>query len=235
VEYSIERIGLGKQESGIPVHHYGELDTKKATVKDAQYYELGVKKMKESGGDFKSVWELAVQAAELGKKEESIELWHKVLGFKQREAAAYFNLANLYLQLEKYEDSYECSRKAYALDPKDQSSVLSYAMSEFIAGDIHKTISALEGFLKGTDSQTSLVALLAVSYLIIGEKVRGLKYLRRLVKQKYNCVYYIQELSQSLIATGHLARAKSLLTAAIEIEFYDHETSALLAQCEAGS
>ena len=58
--------------------------------------------MKESGGDFKSVWELAIQAGELGKLEESIELWHKVIGFKRREAAAYFNLANHYLNLGKF-------------------------------------------------------------------------------------------------------------------------------------
>ena len=235
VEFSLQRIGLDRQESGIPVHHYGELDTKKAAVKDVQYYELGVKKMKDNGGDFRSVWELAVQAAELGKTEESIELWHKVLEFKQREAAAYFNLANHYLHLGKYEDSYACSRKAYALDPLDQSSVLSYAMSEFLAGDINKTISALEGFLKGTDSQTSHVGLLAVSYLLAGEKDRGLKYLRGLVRKKYDCVYYLKDLSQTLIAAGNLARAKSVLTTAVEIKFYDQETSALLAQCEVGA
>ncbi|MFZ4439991.1 MAG: glycosyltransferase [Syntrophales bacterium] len=232
VEYSIQRIGMSRQESGIPVHHYGELDKKKATEKDVQYYDLGVQKMKESGGDFKSVWELAVQAGELGKLEESIELWHKVLGFKQREAAAYFNMANHYLHLARYEESYDCSRKAYALDPQDQSSVLTYAMSEFLAGDINKTITALEVFLKGTDTQTSHVGLLAVSCLLAGEKDRGLKYLRGLVKKKYNCVYYFKDLSQSLIAAGNLARAKSLLTAAIEIKFYDQETSALLAKCE---
>ena len=134
----------------------------------------------------------------------------------------------------KYVDSYDCSRKSYALDPKDQSAVLSYAMSEFLAGDINKTISTLEGFLKGTDSQTSHVGLLAITYLLSGEKDRGLKYLRGLVKQKYNCVYYFKDLAQSLIAAGNLARAKSLLTIAIEIKFYDQETSALLAKCEAG-
>lgn len=232
LEHSIQRIGMGKQESGIPVHHYGELDAKKATAKDVQYYELGVKKMKKSGGDFKSVWELAVQAGELEKFEESIELWQKVLGFKQREATAYFNMANHYLKLGKHEDSYDCSRKSYALDPKDQSAVLSYAMSEFLAGDINKSISTLEIFLKGTDTQHSLVGLLAVSYLLAGEKDRGLKYLRGLVKKKYNCVYYFKDLSQSLIAAGNFARAKALLTTAIEIKFYDQQTSALLAQCE---
>ncbi len=86
--------------------------------------------------------------------------------------------------------------------------------------------------MKGTDSQTSHVGLLAASYLISGEKDRGLKYLRGLVKKKYDCVHYLKDLSQSLIAAGNLARAKSLLTAAIEIKFYDQETSALLAQCE---
>ena len=106
-------------------------------------------------------------------------------------------------------------------------------MSEFLAGDINKAITTLEGFLKGTDTQHSQVGLLAVAYLLAGEKDRGLKYLRGLVKKKYNCVHYLKELSQSLIAAGNLARAKSLLTISIEIKFYDQETSALLAQCEA--
>jgi FkbM family methyltransferase len=235
VEYSLTRIGMGWQESGIPVHHYGELDAEKATIKDAQYYELGLQKMRESGGDFRSVWELAVQSAELGKTEESIELWHKVLEFKQREATAYFNLANHYLQLKNFEESYACSRKAYALDPLDQSAVLSYAMSEFLAGDINKAISALEGFLKGSDSQISLVGLLAVSYLVSGEKDRALKYLRGMVRKKYDCVYYLNDLSQALIRAGNLDRAITLLTAAVEINFCDQKTSALLAQCEAGA
>ena len=151
-------MGLTRQESGIPVHHYGELDAKKATIKDAQYYELGLRKMKESGGDFRSIWELAVQAGELGKIRRVDRLvaqshWDS----KSGEAAAYFNLANHYLHLGKYEESFACSRKSYALDPLDQSAVLSYAMSEFLAGDLNKTITALERFLKGTDSQTSLV------------------------------------------------------------------------------
>jgi len=234
VEYSILRIGMHWQESGIPVHHYGELDADKGKVKDLQYYELGVQKMKESGGDSKSVFELAVQAGELGKTEESIELWHKFLGFKQREATAYFNLANHYLKLGKYEESYDCSRKSYTFEPGNQSAVLSYAMSEFLAGDINKTISVLEGFLKGSVSQISHVALLAASRLLTGDKEGGLKYLQRLVKQKYNCVHFLKDLAQSLITGGNIARAKSLLTIAIEIKFYDQETSALLAKCEEG-
>ena len=42
-------------------------------------------------------------------------------------------------------------------------------MSEFLSGDLQKAISALEGFLQGSDSQTSLAALLAVSYLLTGK------------------------------------------------------------------
>jgi glycosyltransferase involved in cell wall biosynthesis len=235
VEYSLEKIGMGWKVCGVPVHHYGELDTAMAAAKDEQYYELGLKKMKESGGDFKSVWELAVQAGELGKFDESIELWHKVLGFKKREATVYFNLANHYLSLKNYAESYECSRKAYSLDPRDQSTVLSFAMSEFLAGDIHKTISALEGFLQGSDSQTSHAALLAVSYLLTGKTDEGLKFLRRGVKQGYNIVYYLLDLSQTLISAGNVARAKSLLTAAIDIKYYNPETLALLDKCQADS
>lgn len=231
VEYSLQKIGMGAKESGVPVHHYGELDATKATAKDEQYYELGLKKMRESGGDFKSVWELAVQAGELGKLEESIELWHKVIGFKHREAAAYFNLANHYLNLKKFEESYECSRKAYALDPRDQSSVLSFAMSEFLAGDLNKAIAVLEGFLQGSDAQTSHAALLAVSYLLTGKTDEGLNFLRRGVKKGYNMVHYLQQLSQSLLTAGNRKRAISLLTTAIDIKYYSPQMHTLLDEC----
>jgi glycosyltransferase involved in cell wall biosynthesis len=233
VEYSLQKIGMGTKESGVPVHHYGELDATKATAKDEQYYELGLKKMRESGGDFKSVWELAVQAGELGKLEESIELWHKVIGFKHREAAAYFNLANHYLNLGRYEESHECSRKAYALDPQDQSSVLSFAMSEFLAGDLHKAISALEGYLQGSDAQTSHASLLAVSYLLTGKTDEGMNLIRRGVKKGYNMLYYLQQLSQSLLTAGNRTRAKSLLTTAIDIKYYTPQMQTLLDECRA--
>jgi glycosyltransferase involved in cell wall biosynthesis len=233
VEYSLQRIGMGKDKSGVPVHHYGELDTEKATAKDEQYYELGLKKMKESGGDFKSVWELAVQAGELGKLEESIELWHKVLGFKHREEAAYFNLANHYLHLGKYEESHQCSRKAYELDPQDQSCVLCYAMSEFLNGDLNKAIAALEGFLRGSDSQISHAALLAACHLLTAKTDEGLNIYRRGVKKGYNMLHHLQDLSESLIAAGNPARAKSLLTTAIDVKFYNPQMQTLLDQCRA--
>ncbi len=233
VEYSLQKIGMGAKESGVPVHHYGELDATKATAKDEQYYALGLKKMKESGGDFKSVWELAVQAGELGKFEESIELWHKVIGFKHREAAAYFNLANHYLNLGRYEESHECSRKAYALDPRDQSSVLSFATAEFLAGDLNKAISALEGYLQGSDAQTSHAALLAVSYLLTGKTDEGLNLIRRGVKKGYNMVHYLQQQSQSLLTAGNRKRAISLLTTAIDMKYYTPQMQTLLDECRA--
>jgi hypothetical protein len=75
--------------------------------------------------------------------------------------------------------------------------------------------------------------LLAVSYLLTGKTDEGLKFLRRGVKQGYNIVYYLRDLSQTLISAGNVARAKALLTAAIDIKYYDTETLALLDQCRA--
>jgi Flp pilus assembly protein TadD len=79
------------------------------------------------------------------------------------------------------------------------------------------------------------VGLLSVSCLISGKRDRGLKYLRGLVRKKYDCVYYLKDMAQSLIAAGNAARANSLLAAAVEIRFYDQETLSLLAQCKAGA
>ena len=28
VEYSLQKIGMGREKSGVPVHHYGELDNR---------------------------------------------------------------------------------------------------------------------------------------------------------------------------------------------------------------
>lgn len=158
-------------------------------------------------------------------------MWHKVIGFKRREAAAYFNLANHYLNLGRYEESHECSRKAYALDPRDQSSVLSFATAEFLGGDLHKAISALEGYLQGSDAHTSHAALLAVSYLLTGKTDEGLNLIRRGVKKGYNMVHYLQQQSQSLLTAGNRTRAKSLLTTAIDIKYYTPQMQTLLDEC----
>ena len=232
VEYSLRRIGFKQQVCNIPVHHYGEFDVDRGSAKDRLYYDLGMQKLNESGGDYKSVRELAIQVGELGKHEESIELWLKVLAFNPQEAIAYTNLANHYHRLEKYEDFHACVNKAYALDPLDQATVLNYGISELLVGDINKSISVVEGFLKGNHSYVAHVALLAVCFLIIGEKERGVQYLRDLVKKNYDFMRYIDLSVHELITSGNLIRAKSLLTAAIEIDFYDEEILALQAKCE---
>ena len=79
VEASVQRAGIPVKPCDIPVHHYGRLDTDKIAAKGEAYYKLGMKKLLEKGDDAKALHELAVQAGELGKFEEAVELWQSVL------------------------------------------------------------------------------------------------------------------------------------------------------------
>ena len=64
LEPSLKRAGKKILNSGIPIHHYGKLVTKKCLSKGEEYYQLGKKKLEGKDDDSTALLELAIQAAE---------------------------------------------------------------------------------------------------------------------------------------------------------------------------
>ena len=93
VEPSMERNGIPIKKCSIPVHHYGKLNEKKEKRKWEDYYLLGKKKLEKSGGDIRSIRELAVQANVLKRYEEAAELWHQVIRLQPEFAGALFQFS----------------------------------------------------------------------------------------------------------------------------------------------
>ena len=79
IEPSLKKAGLEVKKCKIPIHHYGRLDQEKSDDKDEVYYHIGRKKLDEMGDNEVALCELAIQAETLGKHEESIELWERLI------------------------------------------------------------------------------------------------------------------------------------------------------------
>ena len=82
VDSFLKRSNIKTIKCAIPVHHYGRLNAYKLDQKGQAYYDIGCKKLAANGGDIGAVRELAIQATELKKNSEAIDLWQKFLSMK---------------------------------------------------------------------------------------------------------------------------------------------------------
>ena len=151
LEAALRRAGIPIEKCSIPIHHYGRFDHAKLMAKGQEYYLLGKKKLEESGGNFSAIRELAVQAAEISMFEEAIDLWQKALAVcpnaVEPKVEALFNLAFNFINLRKYPEALDVSKKAVELSPGTKDAVLNYALSALLTGDVLKTRTLLEDFL----------------------------------------------------------------------------------------
>ena len=98
VEDSLLGIGMKISDSGIPIHHYGKLNKDVIRSKGEEYYQLGMKKLSEQGEpDPQALYELSVQATELEKYDEALELWKKLTGLKPDFAKAHYGMGTMSL------------------------------------------------------------------------------------------------------------------------------------------
>jgi glycosyltransferase involved in cell wall biosynthesis len=230
VEPSLRRAGIEIRKCGIPIHHYGRLNQKRDTLKEEIYYELGKAKLQEKGEDIQALSELAVTSATVGKYEEAIELWQKVINIKPDFVKAYINLGYIYLQLNRYEDALRVSKRAMQLAPDQKETVLNYASSEVHAGDVKNAISVLEHLLTKFPEFPPAIGVLAVAYIIEGEIVKGVSNIEKIKKQGFNCPEFIYKHAKSLISAGRRHYAIHLLETALENGFVNDNITLLLSE-----
>ena len=217
VESSIERNGIKKMESDIPVHHYGQLDRGKYIAKGDKYYRLGIKKLEEKGENLESLTELAVQCGgEFGKYEEALDLWERVLKIDPGNIKALVNVGIVCLELERYEAARTSLKMAIALNPDLKEAIVIFTTCEVLIGDSGKAIPILESLLKKGPGYPMALAILAAAYCVEGERKKGLKHIKRLTKMGFECADYLLDLSERLVSTGKTERAVSLLESAVE-------------------
>jgi tetratricopeptide (TPR) repeat protein len=232
VEPSLRKAGIKIKECVIPIHHYGKLLMNKNQKKGEDYFILGKKKLEEAGVDFTSLYELAVQAGELGRYREAVELWQRCIQLQHENPKAHFNLGYVYLKLGQYEDALRVSARAMELDPNFKESIFNYSLCEFCIGDIHQTIFTLEGLIIKEPQYPSAMALLSAAYFIEGQTERGLETLGQVKKMGYDGPAILHSFAERLISAGRRDTAVLLLERAIETQNMNEQIVALLAQCK---
>jgi glycosyltransferase involved in cell wall biosynthesis/Tfp pilus assembly protein PilF len=173
VEPSLHAAGYAIKSCPVPIHHYGKLSSEKDACKGEDYYELGKKKLQEKGEDFDAMRELAVQAGMLGKCDEAIELWHRVLRIQPNMIVAYVNLINVHLQKNDFPSALQTAQKAYAIEKNVREVVGAYALCEMYGGDIRRSVTALEDLAKRDKDYPFTTIMLLAAYYCSGAVEKG--------------------------------------------------------------
>ncbi len=182
VEASMLGAGMKIATCEIPVHHTGKLDRARVTEKGERYFELGMKKIAETGGTPRAVLELAVQAGELSRWDDAVDLWRRFLGGNPgREAVrAYVNLINACLNADRFDEALSEARKAETLANGTRELLLNCAAAEFFAGDLRKAATMAQRLLQKNPDYPPALGLLAMALALTGQEERGLECMQRL-------------------------------------------------------
>jgi tetratricopeptide (TPR) repeat protein len=216
VDGSILRAGVSIRPCGVPVHHYGRLDRAKTEEKGEAYYLLGRKKLDERAEDPKALYELGVQAAELGKYEEAVGLWQRLLSVQPDDPLALFNLGYSLLKLGKFDECLDASRRALERDPDLKEAVLNYANAELYVGEVPRAVAVLERTLSRLPDYPPAEGLLAAAYYIEGKKEKGLELFSKLRARGFDCAEFLHDLAETLVNAGRTEYALTSLEAAVK-------------------
>ncbi|MCG7853323.1 MAG: glycosyltransferase, partial [Methanosarcinaceae archaeon] len=234
VEPSLRKTGIEVKRCNIPVHHYGKVKGEDITCKGEVYYQMGRKKLDETGDDIDAIRELAVQAEILGKQEEAIELWERLITLKPDTPIAYVNMATVYLKLDKYEDACKAAKCAVELAPHMKEALNNYGLCELYLGNVKQTILVVNKILEQEPEYLSGQFLLAVAYCCDTRKGKGLKVFNKLqpTATTPGLAVACHTFAKKLVSAQRLEYAISLLEAAIEGKYVNKDVLSLLSECK---
>jgi tetratricopeptide (TPR) repeat protein len=174
VEPSLYREGFKIERCKIPIHHYGPLSEVNKYQKMQTYYRMGKDKLCQLGDNPVALRELAIQAGILEKTAEAVDLWERLIVLKPNMAEAFVHLGTAYFQLKKYQAALKAAKKALELTPDLKEANYNYALCEFIAGDIRKSIACLEKLLVKSPGFLPAEFVLAAAHICSGQEKIGI-------------------------------------------------------------
>ncbi len=233
LEESIVKANILIRPCDIVIHHYGKLDREKNLRKGHIYYEMGKKKLAQMPDDNKALYELAVQTTELGKYEESIPLWNRLIEKnKDKPNAVHFlNLGSAHQFLGRYVDAIVYFKKAIQLDPQFKEATLNYTTCEFYGGEPVNAIPYLERILKNNPLYPPAFSLLAATYCLAGKIQEAADIFETLKRQNYTMHTSMNDLCTGLINRGRGDGAAKILQTLVDTGCADNDTLQLLVQC----
>ncbi len=216
VEPSLCAAGIRIEDCPVPIHHYGHINEHKNQYKAAYYFELGYAKLDGLGDDPVAIRELAVQAGQLERWTEAIDLWRNLLNLSPDHGEAFANLAGAYWQTGDYEEGLACARRAVRINPGLKESHFNQAVNQMMMGQAAEAARLLHDLLDCHPQYLSAEFMLAVAVCLMEDLSQGRKRFAALEKKIGNqaLAVAVREFTAKLSGGSLAARASSIEEAA---------------------
>lgn len=246
VESSLLKAKVPIYSCDIVVHHYGKLAKERDLEKGDHYYRLGKEKLDADPKNRKALIELARQAQALGKHDEAIEIWTKLLDLARNSPApeanmkllppskpglqseAYLQLASACLRLDRLDDALAMAQKAMDFRPVPKEALQTYATCEILSGSIDKALAAINESLEMEPEYPPALLLLAIVSCLRGEIERMQEIFEILLNKQFNITPGLNGVARQLQLKAKIRESISILNAAIQYRIGDQETTQLL-------
>ena len=169
VEPMLHARGIPIVPCPIPIHHYGQLNELKNRAKGEKYFQLGYAKLDQMSEDLGALRELAVQAGQLERWTEAVEIWQRFLKKRPDFAEAYVNIASACWQMGKYDEALSHSYHAVELDAHLKEAHYNVGVSLLMLGRAQKAVGIFLPLLHSYDNYLSARFMLAAALACCGD------------------------------------------------------------------
>ena len=145
VQPSLLKCGIEIRKCNIPIHHYGYLNQEKLAFKGKLYYLLQKETLDQKKElSEEDIYYVAIQAAEIGKHEEALKYFEKLLVINPNFPDIYYKMGLAYLNLSRYESALSSLKQAVQLNPYSRDIIVAYSQANICNGDTKVAILYLE-------------------------------------------------------------------------------------------
>jgi O-antigen biosynthesis protein len=228
VEPALARLGVLSVPAPIVVHHYGYLDDDRQQRKLNQYYELGKRKMAETGESPTAVVELAIQAAAIKKYDEAMALWQRALVIDPNSSLAYFNLGHVYLQKGMFHEGSDAAKRAMELKENYREALINYLICQLCLGYIDTSIETAEQYLAMNHDYPILQLMYGVLLAAKGDREKAKCIFNELRDMRIEFTQFVHEVVVKLLQAGQNTFTANLVEVAANVGCCKEETIQLL-------
>lgn len=202
VEPSIMNSRLVIKQFPVPVHHYGGLDQAKHRRKQLHYLELGLQKLEQNSDDPKALYELAVQATELGRFVSAESLWQNLLKAQPSFARGWFNLGYVLMRQGKLVQSIQATEQALQIEPDYQDAWVNKCICESCLFSGERAFRSATYYLERYPDHPTIISIVALAFYRIGKSKEGCRLVQLLKTKGCDCSHFFEQILDSVMKYG---------------------------------